>query len=90
MTNFKSGTEGQRKLAAVIRGKALKFQPWGLDAVAAAQVVSRLEAMTSPLFFIKNKAQLEAGEVKKCLVQYDEDNYKRRARFAQSRAKRGS
>ncbi|BAJ01128.1 hypothetical protein [Shewanella violacea] len=42
---------------------------------------------TSALFFIKYKAELEAGDVIKCLTLYDEDNYQRRAKFAQARAR---
>ncbi|WP_394230562.1 hypothetical protein [Shewanella colwelliana] len=88
MTSFKSGTEGQQKLATIICRQTLKQYPWGLNANTADKITLRLEAMTSPLFFIKYKAALEDGDVQQCLSQYDEDNYQRRARFAQSRARK--
>ena len=87
MKAFKGGTEGQRKYAMTIRAQALRQHPWGLNANAADKINVRLETMTSPLFFIKYKDGLEGGDVVKCLSLYDEDNYQRRAKFAQARAR---
>ena len=87
MKALKGSTEGQRKYATIIRVQALKRHPWGLNANAADKVTFRLQMMTSPLFFIKYKDELEAGDVVKCLSLYDEDNYQRRAKFAQARAR---
>ncbi|ABN63957.1 MAG: hypothetical protein ACRDCT_16035 [Shewanella sp.] len=87
MTVFKSGTEGQRKFATVIRAQVLKMHPWGLNANTADKVTFRLEGMKSPLFFIKYKEALVAGEVVQSLALYDEENYQRRAKFVQARAK---
>ena len=86
MKALKGGTEGQRKYAMVIRAQALKLHPWGLSLDAADKITVRLKAMTSPLFFIKYKDPLESGNVVHCLSLYDEDNYQRRAKFAQAKS----
>lgn len=87
MASFNSGTEGQRKFATIIRAQVLKRYPWGLNEPAADSVAFRLETIKSPLFFIKYKEALEAGEVMAALTRYDEENYQRRVKFALQRDK---
>ena len=83
MKTLQGGTESQRQFAKSIRDNVLKQFPWGLNPETADDLQVRISTLSSALFFIKNKAELERGELLICLARYDEENYLRRLQYVQ-------
>lgn len=78
--NLKGYTKSQRELAYSIRDRVTKK----LDLTNAddCNLFDRIMKITSPIFFIKYRTQLEGDQIHLALTQYNDDNYHRRARFA--------
>ncbi|MGF1727034.1 hypothetical protein [Photobacterium nomapromontoriensis] len=78
---FKGYTTKQRNLAVVIRDRIIANFPWGESATQATRLKNELERITSPMFFIRYRAMLDAGNVAEALSEYGDANYSRRKSF---------
>ncbi|TGZ35340.1 hypothetical protein EQ875_01621 [Photobacterium damselae subsp. damselae] len=78
---LKGYTPKQRNLALSIRAKVIQQHPWGENIVLADRLKQELERITSPMFFIRYRAKLEAGNIADALSNYGDENYSRRKSF---------
>lgn len=78
--NLKGYSKQQRELAYAIRDRVTN--KLNMSNLEHCRVFDRVMAITSPMFFIKYRELLESGNIAGALSQYQDDNYKRRARFA--------
>ncbi len=83
LNNLKGYTKSQRQLAYSIRNTiASKLV---LSDTQENRLYDRIMAITSPMFFIRYRGLLEAGKITEALSQYQDDNYKRKAKFMTNR-----
>ncbi|CAH1521234.1 conserved hypothetical protein [Vibrio owensii] len=78
LKNLKGYSQAQRNLAYSIREKITA--KLDLSKTQDNRVYDRLMSITSPMFFIKYRSQLESGKITEALSKYQDDNYNRRAR----------
>ncbi|TNZ90872.1 hypothetical protein CGK40_19825 [Vibrio parahaemolyticus] len=83
LNNLKGYTLPQRKLAYSIRNAAVG--KLNLSDTQENRLYERVMAITSPMFFIRYRELLEAGKIAEALSQYQDDNYKRKAKFMTNR-----
>ncbi|HFU0228929.1 TPA: hypothetical protein ACGTRQ_003527 [Vibrio parahaemolyticus] len=83
LNNLKGYTVAQRKLAYSIRNTTVS--KLNLADAQENRLYDRIMAITSPMFFIRYRGLLEAGKIAEALSQYQDDNYKRKARFMTNR-----
>ncbi|MBY3789537.1 hypothetical protein HPQ32_14005 [Photobacterium carnosum] len=77
---LKGYSAAQRNLAHAIRQKVIKNYPW--QEAKPDRLLSELECITSPMFFIKYQKQLISGNIKQALTDYGNNNYARRVGYA--------
>lgn len=77
---LKGYSAAQRNLAHSIRRKVMGNYPW--QEAKPDRLLSELECITSPMFFIKYQQQLISGNIKQALADYGNNNYTRRVGYA--------
>ncbi len=83
LNNLKGYTKSQRQLAYSIRNATTSKLV--LSNTQENRLYERVMAITSPMFFIRYRELLEAGKIAEALSKYQDDNYKRKAKFMTNR-----
>ncbi|HGS4438107.1 TPA: hypothetical protein ACMD15_003418 [Vibrio cholerae] len=79
LKNLKGYSQKQRDLAYMIRDKVLKTLD--LSKAQNQRLFDRVMEITSPMFFIKYRKDLESGLIIESLSDYKEKNYRRKADY---------
>ncbi|EPW7384758.1 hypothetical protein ACWO80_003466 [Vibrio cholerae] len=79
LKNLKGYSQKQRDLAYMIRDKVLKTLD--LSKAQNQRLFDRVMEITSPMFFIKYRKDLESGMIIESLSDYKEQNYRRKADY---------
>ncbi|MCX8914780.1 hypothetical protein NOL65_19875 [Vibrio parahaemolyticus] len=83
LNNLKGYTLAQSKLAYSIRNAVVS--KLNLTDTQEHRLYDRIMSITSPMFFIRYRELLEAGKIAEALSKYQDDNYKRKAKFMTNR-----